>query len=194
MINLQKYPIKRLVYKCKKYSLTLFIPPCETILHKELYEPVVNPVLYLNLPFDPSLSADLRKKRQFIMKPGNIMSVTRSLAQVLGWVYEGTDDGFETFINRSYFEDCTLKVMAYRLNDDTDYYKSKGVRLYVNLDENVIDLNAYEFETLYDLLYSFSFRDDIMFSYDIIKYSLLTKSFIKEEERNERLKKLGYYK
>lgn len=185
MTNLYAYKIQRTYLKTAKYSLTLFIPPCETVMIQNGYN--VNPmgILYLALPYKEGrttkASLDIRLK--------NHMKVLRCISEALSW-FDQYSDLYITQNNELYFNTNYNELAAkYRSEpmespqalklvplvvEDNNGQPAEGVMLYINEVNNYIQLTRAELQELFDILYNFNFSTEVQLSYQALIMSSLT--------------------
>lgn len=185
MTNLYAYKIQRTYFKTTKYTLTLFIPPCETVIIQNGYN--VNPIgiLYLALPYKEGRtskgSLDIRLK--------NHMKVLRCISEALGWFDNYSDlyitQNNELYFNTNYNElaakyrsDPTENPQALKIVplvvEDANGHPAEGVMLYINGFDNFVQLTREELQELFDILYNFNFSNEVQLSYQALILSSLT--------------------
>lgn len=182
--DLKAYKIQRTYYKTDKYTLTLFIPPCETVVTQNGYN--VNPlgILYLALPYKEGrtirASLDIRLK--------NRLKVLRCISEALAWfdqipdLYVSQENVLHFNMNYNglaakYRSDPTDNPQALKLVpvviEDTSTY-SEGVIMYINGVENYTQLTKDELQELFDTLLHFDFGTEVQLSYQALILSYLT--------------------
>lgn len=186
MPQLQAYKIQRTYFKTNKYSLNIFIPPCETTIIQNGYN--VNPIgiLYLSLPWKDGSTV----KRSLDIRMKNKMRILRCINEALSWFNSYNDlyvtqDGvlhFNTNYNNlsaKYRSDVNesppqaIKIVPIVIESGMNSYE-EGVLLYINGVENFIELTKDELQELFDILYNFDFSREIQLSYESIMMSYLT--------------------
>lgn len=204
MSILNNYPIKRTIYKTKKYNLQFYFPPVSSYDLNKVYNLNCNGILYLALPYQTGIANEMLKYRSFKITTANFKDVLRTIERVLKWfvgdrfqdMYVETDDGilllnadykqlYET-TDRTYFEDQMLKFTPCVLEVANNKY-TPGVYLFVNLLENRVDLSLNELIRLYDILSDFNFTNEMILCLEVLKHSINTSSYMTEEEYRKRI-------
>lgn len=183
--KLQSLKIQRTYFKTEKYTLTLFIPPCETTIIQNGYN--VNPIgiLYLALPWKENAVA----KRSLDIRLKNKLQILRCISEALNWFNDYNDlyvtqDGilhFNTNYNNlaaKYRSDLSetpqsMKIVPVVIETGMNAYE-EGVILYINHTENFIQLTKNELQELFDILYHFDFGIEVQLSYQALVMSYLT--------------------
>lgn len=177
------YKIQRTYYKTSKYTLTLFIPPIETLEASAGY--TVNPmaILYLALPYE----ADAKCKRSIEIRIKNQRRILRNLSEALNW-FDHIDDLFVTKDNILYFNtNYNGLSIKYREQDPLQGFKivpvalekanqvyEEGVILSLNSIDNFIELTRDELQELFDVIMNFNFASEIQVTYQALLLSIMT--------------------
>lgn len=185
MNNIHAYKIQRTYFKTNKYTLTLFIPPCETVVVQNGYN--VNPIgiLYLALPFKEGRTS----KNSLDIRLKNRMKILRCISEALTW-FEQYPDLYVTQNNDLYFNTNYSELAAkYRSEpsetpqamkiiplvvEGSDGNKAEGVLLYINGTDNFVQMTKDELQELFDVLLNFNFTTEVQLSYQALIMSILT--------------------
>ena len=181
--KVHSYKIQRTYYKTSKYTLTLFIPPVETLESQSGY--TVNPmaILYLALPYD----AEAKYKRSIEILIKNQRKILRKIGEALNW-FDNIDDLFATKDGRLYFNTkynglCIryieqdpsqgIKIVPVAIECGNNVYE-EGVILSLNAKENYIELTRDELQELFDVILNFNFSSEIQVTYQALLLSIMT--------------------
>ena len=96
--KIKSYKIQRQYYKTNKYTLTLFIPPVETVEIQNGYNVNPNAILYFALPW----KEETIHKRSIEIRIKNQRKILRKLSEALNW-FDNIQDLFVTKDGTLYF-------------------------------------------------------------------------------------------
>ena len=181
--KIRGYKIQRTYHKTSKYTLTLFIPPIETLEASSGYN--VNPIaiLYLALPYE----ADAKYKRSIEIRIKNQRKILRKISEALNW-FDQIDDLFVTKDNTLYFntnynglnvkyieQDPSqgFKIVPVAIEKGNQVYE-EGVILSINTKDNFIELTRDELQELFDVIMNFNFASEIQVTYQALLLSIMT--------------------
>ena len=186
--KIKSYKIQRQYYKTNKYTLTLFIPPVETVEVQNGYNVNPNAILYFALPW----KEDTIHKRSIEIRIKNQRKILRCLSEALNRI-DNIVDLFVTQDNVLYFNinynnlsskyksdpdenPQAIKIVPVALECGNGIYE-EGVILSVNSRDNYIQLTRDELQELFDVIYNFNFSTEILLTYQALQLSILMGRF-----------------
>ena len=183
--KIKSYKIQRQYYKTNKYTLTLFIPPVETVEVQNGYNVNPNAILYFALPW----KEETIHKRSIEIRIKNQRKILRKLSEALSW-FDNIQDLFVIKDGTLYFntnynglsvkyisQEASgaqgFKIVPVALECGNQIYE-EGVILSINSKENYIELTRDELQELFDVIMGFNFANEIQVTYQALMLSFMT--------------------
>ena len=207
MIQLLDYPIKSTIYKCSKYSLTLYINGIGANEYKSTYNVEYNANIYFSMPFSKDANPQFWKTRTFGISKTSLRGLRRTLERVLKWFDKDdpkytnvffTDESGVLWLNTEYSKLYEVFDKGFMSNETLKFIpsivelpnnvKAEGVRIYFNIIENSILLTYRELVILYDLICDIDIPNLVKTTLEVFRYSLATNKYANEEEYLANLK------
>lgn len=183
-LEVKGYRIQRTYYRNSKYSLVLFIPPCETQIVGNGYNCNPMGILYFTLPW-----VENGVNRSFEIRQHTQRKILRKLSEAINW-FDSIEDLFvvsenELFFNTKYSDlavkyrsEETGKLQGMKIIPiavDTGGNRSEeGVMIFVNDKANFIILTREELQELFDLILGFNFAAEIQVTFQALLLTYMT--------------------
>ena len=200
MSALQPYPLVRTIYKEEDITLTLYIPPPETYVHSSKYQVNYTSILYLQLyKIIPGEDVNLWKLRRYAIRPSNFYNVIVFFNTVLSWfedpdkkdmyllspsgdlIFNSKYSELALTSKRNYFDDCVLKATPCIVEIAQGSYV-EGIYLFINRKSNMVVMTKDRLESLFNVLRTFSFTNEAMLTFELLKQSFNCGKILTKEE------------
>ena len=199
--KLMAYPINRNIFKTNKYTLTLFIPPVETVYYTNKYQVNPNSVLYLAMPWKAGMDTT---GKSFKITIANRKRVLQVIKTALEWFEELTDlfvtaqngvlyfnndyNNLKSIYNHKYYETPQAIKIVPSAIEVGQGVMAEGVVFYMNKLENYLLLTKEELQELYDVLEEFDFASQTILTYKALEMSAMTNQMTSYQQWADRMR------